>query len=234
MYARSIYSLSHYHCQEAIQNVETLHVLVLYIIRKCCYCKSNGILSPHPGYVEIPTHDISNPLLMVLWSATRGISNPLSMVYWIPYSWHIEPPIKSILTPRLWCIKCLWHFDPLSMLFWSPTHIISTPFPWYAGPLPIVYRTAYPLYYEPLTHVILYPYPWYFDSATHGISKTLLWYYEPPVLVEMRGFNFIMMEFNIQWRKLDSEVEILYGILSCCYHDGVDWNGKLMRNHHAN
>ena len=153
MYTRNIYPLSHYHCQEAIQNVETLPVLVLYIIRK-----SNPLSmvywAPYPWHVELPNHSISNPLLMVLWSATRGISNPLSMVYWIPYSWHIEPPIKSIVTPRLWCIKCLWHFDPLSMLFWPPTHGISTPFPWYAGPLPIVYRTSYPWYYEPLTHVI--------------------------------------------------------------------------------
>ena len=156
MYARSIYPLSHYHCQEAIQNVETLPVLVLYIIRKCCYCKSNPLFmvywAPYPWYAELPTHGISNPLLMVLWSATRGISNPLSMVYWIPYSWHIEPPIKGIVTPRLWCNNC--HFDPLSMLFWPPIHGISTPFPWYAGPLPIVYRTSYPWYYEPLTHVI--------------------------------------------------------------------------------
>jgi hypothetical protein len=72
MYARSIYLLSHYHCQNAIQNVEILPVLVLYIIRKCCYSKSNppihGILSPLP-YL----YGILNPLF---WLGTINRETP--------------------------------------------------------------------------------------------------------------------------------------------------------------
>ena len=90
---------------------------------------------------------------MVLWSATHDISNPLSMVYWIPYSWHIEPPIKSIVTPHLWCIKCLWHFDPLSMLFWPPTHSIS-------NLLSMVLWTSYTCYIVPLPMIFWLRYTW--------------------------------------------------------------------------
>ena len=82
------------------------------------------------------------------------------------------------------------------MVFWPPTHGISTP-------LPMVYRPPYPWYIDLLNHGIstplpmVYwpPYPWYIDPLTHGISTPLTMVYQTlsygimnsSLLVEMRG-----------------------------------------------
>ena len=135
--------------------------------------------APYPWYYDPPTHGISSPLSMVLWPPIHGIMTPLPMVYQAPYPWYYDPfthdisnpPIHGIMTPYPWYIE-------------PPIHGIMTPYPWYIEPLPMVLWPPYPWYYDPLPMVYWTPYPWYYDPPTHGISN-------PPLLVEMRGFNLL-------------------------------------------
>jgi hypothetical protein len=116
----------------------------------------------------------------------------------------------------------------LPMVYRPPTHGILTP-------LPMVYRPLYPWYIDPPTHSISTPlpmvyrphYPWYIDPPTHGILTPLpmeyrppyLWYIKPSLmvlwtppslLVEMRGVQFTMKGFKIQWQKIYPWVKISY------------------------
>jgi hypothetical protein len=75
------------------------------------------------------------------------------------------------------------------MVCWTPTHSIS-------NLLSMVLWTSYTCYIVPLPMIFWLRYTWNIENPF-----MVLWI---PVLVEMRGFNFIMMEFNIQWRKLES------------------------------
>ena len=56
---------------------------------------------------------------------------------------------------------------------------ISTPYPWYFYPLPMVYWTLYQWIIEPPVHGILNPLPLVFDPVTHGILTPYTCYIEP-------------------------------------------------------
>jgi hypothetical protein len=67
------------------------------------------------------------------------------MVFWAPYPWYIEP---------------------LPMVFWPPTYVIS-------NPLPMVFWSLYPWYFEPHIHGISKLLSMVFWTPTHGISNPL-------------------------------------------------------------
>ena len=172
MYARSIYALSHYHCQEAIHNVETLPVLVLYIIQKCCYCRSNPLSmvywALYPWYVKLPIHGISHGIVICytwyLKPSLHGILNPLLMAYRTPYQKYCDPPsmvyqmpmafwpsIHVILTPYP------YYIDPLPMVCWTPTHSIS-------NLLSMVLWTSYTCYIVPIPMIFWLRYTWNIEN----------------------------------------------------------------------
>ena len=93
------------------------------------------------------------------------------------------------------------------------------------NPLPMVYRPPYPWYIDTLrhpTHGISTPYSWYIDPPAHGISTPLPMVYQSlsygimnsSLLVEMRGVQFTMRGFKIQWQKIDPGIKIPYGKLN--------------------
>jgi hypothetical protein len=103
----------------------------------------------------------------------------------------------------------------LPMVFWPP-------YPWYIDPLNHGILTLLTMVYRPSTHGILTPlpmvyrppYPWYIDllpmvyqTLSYGIMNSSL-------LGEMRGLQFTMMGFKIQWQKIDPGVKIPYGKLN--------------------
>jgi hypothetical protein len=110
------------------------------------------------------------------------------------------------------------------LLFWPPTHGISTthgiltPYPWYIDPpthgiltpLPMVYWPTYPWYFDPLPMVYWPPYPWYFDPPIHGILTPLPmvfwspypWYFEPPTHVYRTPTHGILTPLPIYWLEM--------------------------------
>jgi hypothetical protein len=87
-----------------------------------------------------------------------------------------------------------------------PTHVISTPYPWYIDTLPMVYQRPIHGILTPLPMVYRPPNQWYFDLPAHRISTPLSMVYQTlsygimnsSLLVEMRGVQFTMTGFKIQ------------------------------------
>ena len=80
------------------------------------------------------------------------------------------------------------------MVYRTPTHGISTPYPWYIDlPSHGILTPLYPRYIDPLSMVyrppthgistplpkVFYPYTWYIDPASHGISTSYPWSIDP-------------------------------------------------------
>jgi hypothetical protein len=70
--------------------------------------------------------------------------------------------------------------SPTNSIKTHPTHGISTPYPWYIDPLPMVYRPPYSWYinplsmvYRPLSIVYRSPYSRYFEPPIHGTFTSL-------------------------------------------------------------
>jgi hypothetical protein len=143
-----------------------------------------GILTPYAWYIDLLTHDISDPLPMVAW--------PLYTWYFNPYAWYFDPlpivyrslnhDILTLLYTIFWPLYP-WYIEPLPMVFWplcmifwplyswyneSPTHGISTPYQWYV---------------DPPMHSIWPPYSWYIETPTHGISTLHSLYFDLPFMV---------------------------------------------------
>jgi hypothetical protein len=130
-----------------------------------------------------PNHGISAP--------THSISTPLPMVLWTPYPWHIDPR-PTVFGPPYSLYLC-----PVPMVYWPR-------YPWYIYPLPMVYRppihgilNALPMVFWPPTNGILTPlsmvywppYPWYFDLPYLWYIKPFLMVVWTRLLIEMRGVN---------------------------------------------
>jgi hypothetical protein len=72
-------------------------------------------LNPYPWYFGPSIHGILTPLPMVFRSPTHEMLTPLSMVLLSLYPWILNP--------------YPWYVDPISVVFWPPTHGISNPVP---------------------------------------------------------------------------------------------------------
>ena len=121
-------------------------------------------------------------------------------------------PTHGILIPYPWYIDPPTHgiLNPLPMVFWPP-------YPWYFDPLSMVYWTLYSWYSNPHIHGILTPYPWYFDPLSMVYWPPYPWYIDRLHIVYQTlsfGRNeegqFTMRGFKIQWRKIDPGVKTPY------------------------
>ena len=62
------------------------------------------------------------------------------------------------------------------MVYWTPTHGILTPYPWYFDPSIHGIFIPYPWHINPLPMVVQPDYPWYFEPSAHGILNPFLYF----------------------------------------------------------
>ena len=91
------------------------------------------------------------------------------------------------------CLNFAWHYNSnywigiLSMVFWSPSDSIFTPYPWHI---------EHPIHgiLKP-THGMLTPYPWYIELPIHGILIPLPIVFWPPIHGSMTHLSMVFWPF---------------------------------------